>query len=175
MATFAGNMGYFTFSVQPWRCSAGIAAGLRVFRMPCRWTFNMSMYMWSMTIVIVIVSGVFIIIIIIMIIVITTIIIIPSPMKISCFYFQFQQIRHRGWKMFDPLWRYGDSFFHLAYLSKGEVHWFIPYEDELMWLEHSTYFTRGLVNVWSLVKISWCDYTIQHICYRGGGFMIPYE
>ena len=34
-------MGYFTFSVQPRRCSAGIAEGLRVFRMPCRWTFNM--------------------------------------------------------------------------------------------------------------------------------------
>ena len=33
----------------------------------------------------------------------------------------------------------------------------IPYENEFMWLHHSTYLPEGVVDIWCLMKISWCD------------------
>ena len=32
--------------------------------------------------------------------------------------------------------------------------------------------SEGVVDAWSLLKINWCDYHIQHI--GGGGLLIPY-
>ena len=41
-----------------------------------------------------------------------------------------------------------------------------------MWLPHSTYLSEG-VDCWSLMKISWCDCTIQYLCQRGWWMFDP--
>ena len=56
---------------------------------------------------------------------------------------------------------------HLTCLSEGVVDLLIPSEDELVWLPHTMHLSEGVVDCWSLLKISWCDYNIQHICHRG--------
>ena len=116
--------------------------------------------------------------------------------------FLIQHICQRGWRMlisYENKWVWLP---HLTNLSKGVVDLLIPFEDELMWLPHakcysdgvvdvwsflkiswcdytiqfhSTYLAEALVDLWSFLKISWCDYTIQHICHRGGKFLIPFE
>ena len=41
-----------------------------------------------------------------------------------------------------------------------------------MWLPHWTYLSEG-VDCWSLMKISWCDCTIQYLCQRGWWMFDP--
>ena len=46
----------------------------------------------------------------------------------------------------------------------------IPYEDKLIFdaiIRFSIFATGGGWFVWSLMKICWCHYQIQHICQRG--------
>ena len=80
-----------------------------------------------------------------------------------------------GGGFFDPVWRWVDVITPFnVFVRGGAVDFLIPFEDKLMWLHNSTYLPEGVVDLLSLMKISWCDYTIQHICHRGWRIYDPF-
>ena len=102
---------------------AGIAEGLRIFEMPCRWIFNVDVYvihdhdimimMMIMTIIIITIIVATIIIIIVVVVVVIIIIIIPViiiiiiPYEDMLMLFLIQRSCQKGWRM---LISYEDKF-----------------------------------------------------------------
>ena len=140
---------------------AGIAEGLRIFEMPCRWIFNVDVYvihdhdimimMMIMTIIIItiIITTIIIIVVVVVIIIIipVIIIIIIIPYEDMLMLFLIQRSCQKGWRM---LTSYEDKFMWLYtpfnIFARGGGGCLIPYEYKtytLMVLPHSTWLDTG--------------------------------